>query len=72
MSTHFSRQSAVHHAGGFWTILACMGVLLIGSVQMSEPLQSAAHFTAPAQPQHNDSSISARRARIEAGVRVSA
>jgi predicted transglutaminase-like cysteine proteinase len=47
MSAHFSSQSAMHQGGSLWTMFACMGVLLIGSIQMSEPLQPADDFAAP-------------------------
>jgi hypothetical protein len=46
MSAHLG-QSAMHQGGSLRAMFACIGVLLIGSVQMSKPPQSAAHFTAP-------------------------
>ena len=45
MSSHLSSRSVRHRGDSLRTMFACIGVLLVGSVQMSEP--SAAHFAAP-------------------------
>jgi len=45
MSSHFSSWWARHRGGSLRTMFACMGVFLVGSVQMPGP--SAADFAAP-------------------------